>query len=73
MTETFAFELVHRVPVVEKDGVRWMVDTGCPCSYPRLPLKLSTQQSHDIPGLRVMGLDMLRRYVKIDYASIFRT
>ena len=69
MTETFAFELVHRVPVVEKDGARWMVDTGCPYSYPRLTLKLSTQQFHGIPGLRVMGLDMLRRYVKIDYAS----
>ena len=69
MTETFAFELVHRVPIVEKDGVRWMVDTGCPYSYPRLKLKFSTQQFHGIPGLRVMGLDMLRRYVKIDYAS----
>ena len=69
MTETFAFELVHRVPVVEKDGARWMVDTGCPYSYPRLTLELSTQQFHGIPGLRVMGLDMLRRYVKIDYAS----
>ncbi len=69
MTDTFAFELVHRVPVVEKNGVRWMVDTGCPFSYPRLTLELSTQQFHDIPGLRVMGLDMLRRYVKIDYAS----
>ena len=69
MTVTFAFELVHRVPVVEKDGARWMVDTGCPYSYPRLTLKLSTQQFHGIPGLRVMGLDMLRRYVKIDYAS----
>ena len=73
MIETFAFELVHRVPVVDKDGARWMVDTGCPYSYPRLTLKLSTQQFHGIPGLRVMGLDMLRRYVKIDYASTFRT
>ncbi|MDO5320276.1 MAG: hypothetical protein Q4G65_16735 [bacterium] len=71
MTETYKFKFVNRVPVVTKDGASWMVDTGCPFSYPdpRVALKKATQDFHGLPGLRVMGLDSLRRYTKIDYPN----
>lgn len=69
MTETYKIEIVHRIPVIEKNGAKWMVDIGCPCSYPKIQLQRTSQDFHGIPGLRVMGLDMLRRYTKIDYAE----
>ena len=69
MMEKYKVEIVRRIPVIEKDGAKWMVDIGCPYSYPKVQLQGASQDFHGIPGLRVMGLDMLRRYTKIDYAA----
>ena len=40
MTTKENLELVKRVPIVEDGGAKWLVDTGCPFSYPnpRVPI-----------------------------------
>lgn len=68
MTEKYKFELVLRVPIIDKDGARWLVDTGCPYSYPIVKLPRSAEDRHEIKGIRLLGHDSFRRYTKIDYA-----
>ena len=71
MTESYRIEFIRRVPVVDKDGARWILDIGAPCSYPHPGVAHSrtSQEFHGIPGLRTLGMDGLRRYTLIDYAN----
>ena len=34
MTTKKYLEFVKRVPIAEENGAKWLVDTGCPVSYP---------------------------------------
>lgn len=69
MTETYKIEFVRRCPVVEKDGARWLVDTGCPRSWPNFRLPPATEAFLGVPGIRMLGADLMGPYVKIDYAA----
>ena len=34
MMRTYTIELLKKVPIAETDEAKWLVDTGCPFSYP---------------------------------------
>ena len=61
------FELVKKVPVVERGGKKCFVDTG----YPDVVMAVNSgvQKSFGIPGLHVAGVKWLKRYTKFDYPN----
>ena len=61
------FELVKKVPVVERGGKKCFVDTG----YPGVVMAVNSgvQKSFGIPGLYVAGVKWLKRYTKFDYPN----
>jgi hypothetical protein len=61
------FELVKKVPVVERGGKKCFVDTGYPGAG--MALNPSVQKSFGIPGLHVTGVGSLKRYTKFDYPN----
>ena len=71
MTTKGCLELVKRVPIVEDGGAKWLVDTGCPFSYPnpRVPIGETMASFLGVPALRMMGLDRLGIYTLIDYQA----
>lgn len=75
MTQTFKIEFSKKVPIVEAEGQKWMVDTGCPISSPsfkatpKMRVALAAVGEFlGVPGLQMMGLDSLGDYVLVDYA-----
>ena len=71
MTTIENLELVKRVPIVEEGGAKWLVDTGCPFSYPNPYGSIGKTMASFLgtPGLRMMGLDRLGIYTLIDYQA----
>lgn len=71
LDHTYAVEFSKKVPIAEEDGAKWLVDTGCPLSYPdpRVAIGESMASFLGVPGLRMMGLDSFRTYdyVLVDY------
>ena len=59
------FELIKKVPIVEIDGKRCLVDTGFPDAF--MPAKPGVQEFFGIPGLHFAGVQALKRYTKFDY------
>ena len=59
------FELIKKVPIVEIDGKRCLVDTGYPGVF--LSAELGVQEFFGIPGLHFAGVQALKRYTKFDY------
>ena len=70
-SNTYKIELVKRVPIVEEDGAKWLVDTGCQSSYPDPQVSIGKTMASFLgaPGLRMMGLDRLGIYTLIDYQA----
>ncbi len=71
MTTKENLEFVKRVPIVEEGGAKWLVDTGCPFSYPdpRVPIGEIMASFLGVPGVRMMGLNRLGIYTLIDYQA----
>ena len=69
MKKTFKIEFSKRVPIVEAEGAKWLVDTGCPFSYPLLSIGETMASFLNVPGLRMMGVDRLGIYTLIDYQT----
>ena len=69
MTTKEKLEFVKRVPIVEEGGAKWLVDTGCPFSYPDPHVSIGETMASFLgaPGLRMMGLNRLGIYTLIDY------
>ena len=74
MTQTFKVGFSKKVPIVETEGKKWMVDTGCPISSPNFEdihgMKVALANVGEflgIPGVQMMGLDCLADYVLVDY------
>ena len=61
------FELIKKVPIVEIDGKRCLVDTGFPDAF--MPAKPGVQEFFGIPGLHFAGVQALKRYTKFDYRN----
>ncbi|MBQ3289092.1 MAG: hypothetical protein IJH50_06745 [Kiritimatiellae bacterium] len=61
------FERIRKVPVVELDGKKCVIDTGYPYAVGSLDSRV--QQFFGIPGLHVAGVQSLRRYTKFDYSN----
>lgn len=59
------FELIKKVPIVEIDGKRCLVDTGYPGAF--MSAEHGAQEFFGIPGLHVAGVQALKRYTKFDY------
>ena len=59
------FELIKKVPIVEIDGKRCLVDTGFPGAF--MPAGQGVQKFFGIPGLHFAGVKALKRYTKFDY------
>ena len=60
------FELIKKVPIVEIDGKRCLVDTGYPDAFLSEP---GVQKYFGIPGLLFAGVQALKRYTKFDYRN----
>ena len=60
------FELIKKVPIVEIDGKRCLVDTGYPDAFLSEP---GVQKYFGISGLHVAGVQALKRYTKFDYRN----
>ena len=71
MTTKKYLEFVKRVPIVEEGGAKWLVDTGCPFSYPDSCVSIGETMASFLgaPGLRMMGLNRLGIYTLIDYQA----
>lgn len=76
MTQTFKVEFSKKVPIVEAEGAKWMVDTGCPISSPNFEAvpKMKEALAHvgeflGIQGVQIMGLDYLGDYILVDYRN----
>ena len=69
MKKTFKIEFSKRVPIVEAEGAKWLVDTGCPFSYPLLSIGETMASFLNVDGLRMMGVDRLGIYTLIDYQA----
>ena len=68
MTNAYPIEFRKNVPIIEADGAKWLVDTGCPFSYPSPYVPTDAMASFlAVPGLRMMGLDKLGPYILVDY------
>ena len=67
----YKIEFHKNVPVVEKDGAKWMFDTGCPFSYPNPMVYLNGKITEflGIPDLRMMGMDKMGKYLLVDYSG----
>ena len=61
------FELIKKVPIVEIDGKRCLVDTGFPDAF--MPTGPGVHRFFGIPGLQVAGVKALKRYTKFDYRN----
>ena len=61
------FELIKKVPIVEIDGKRCLVDTGFPGAF--MPAGQGVQKFFGIPGLHFAGVKALKRYTKFDYRN----
>ena len=61
------FELIKKVPIVEIDGKRCLVDTGYPDAF--MSAKPGVQEFFRIPGLHFAGVQALKRYTKFDYRN----
>ena len=61
------FKLIKKVPVVEIDGKTCFLDTGFPGAMNSVDS--GVQESFGIPGLRVAGVQALKRYTKFDYQN----
>ena len=61
------FELIKKVPIVEIDGKRCLVDTGFPDAC--MPAKPGVQEFFGIHGLHFAGVQALKRYTKFDYRN----
>ena len=59
------FELIKKVPIVEIDGKRCLVDTGYPDAF--MSAEPGVQEFFGIPGLHFAGVQALKRYTKFDY------
>ena len=77
MTQTFKIEFSKKVPIVEVEGAKLMVDTGCPISSPNFEaipgMKVALAHVGEflgVPGLQMMGLDCLADYILIHYHPI---
>lgn len=69
MKKTFKIEFSKRVPIVEADEAKWLVDTGCPFSYPNHIVTIGETMASFLgtPNLRMLGLDKLGSYILVDY------
>lgn len=67
----YKIDFYKNVPVIEKDGAKWMFDTGCPFSYPNPMVALNGKISEflGVPALRMMGLDQMGEYLIVDYSE----
>ena len=61
------FELNKKVPIVEIDGKRCLVDTGFPGAF--MSAEHGVQEFFGIPGLHFAGVQALKRYTKFDYRN----
>lgn len=61
------FELIKKVPIVEIDGKRCLVDTGYPDAF--MSAEPGVQEFFGIPGLHFAGVQALKRYTKFDYRN----
>ena len=61
------FELIKKVPIVEIDGKKCLVDTGFPGAF--MPTGPGVHRFFGIPGLHFAGVKALKRYTKFDYRS----
>ena len=61
------FELIKKVPIVEIDGKRCLVDTGYPGAF--MSAEHGVQEFFGIPGLHFAGVQTLKRYTKFDYRN----
>lgn len=61
------FKLIKKVPVIELDGKTCFLDTGFPGAMNSVDP--GVQESFGIPGLRVAGVQALKRYTKFDYQN----
>ena len=61
------FELIKKVPIVEIDGKRCLVDTGYPDAF--MSAKPGVQEFFGISGLHFAGVQALKRYTKFDYRN----
>ena len=61
------FELIKKVPIVEIDGKRCLVDTGFPGAF--MSAKPGIQEFFGIPGLHFAGVQALKRYTKFDFRN----
>ena len=69
MMRTYTIELLKKVPIAETDEAKWLVDTGCPFSYPSHIVAIGESMASflGVPGLRMLGLDKLGSYILVDY------
>ena len=69
MMRTYTIELLKKVPIAETDEAKWLVDTGCPSSYPNHIVTIGETMASflGIPSLRMLGLDKLGSYILVDY------
>ena len=61
------FELIKKVPIVEIDGKRCLVDTGYPGAF--MSAKPGVQEFFGIPDIYVAGVKALKRYTKFGYRN----
>lgn len=61
------FELIKKVPIVEIDGKRCLLDTGYP--YASMLVVPGVQEFFGISGLHAAGVQALKRYTKFDYRN----
>ncbi len=59
------YEPIKKVPIVEIDGKRCLVDTGFPGAF--MSAEHGVQEFFGIPGLHFAGVQALKRYTKFDY------
>jgi hypothetical protein len=59
--------LIKKVPIVEIDGKRCLVDTGFPDAF--MPTGPGVHRFFGILGLQVAGVKALKRYTKFDYRN----
>ena len=69
MMRTYTIELLKKVPIAETDEAKWLVDTGCPFSYPSPSVAIGEAMASFLgaTGLRMLGLDKLGSYILVDY------
>ena len=59
--------MIKKVPIVEIDGKRCLVDTGYPDAF--MSAEPGVQEFFGIPGLHFAGVQALKRYTKFDYRN----